>query len=575
MIKLFRHLKPQSLPICVVLILVFFQSLTDLSLPTLMSDIVDQGIATGDTGYIVQMGIWMLLLAFVGILCNISAGFFSAQISMGFGKMLRHQVFTQVLRYSLHEMDILGTSSLITRTTNDITQIQQVLFMILRIMAGAPMMAIGGIIMAVGKEPKLAWILMVILPIIAGVIILLAGKGIPLFKLIQTKLDTLNRVMRESLTGIRVIRAFHRIDYERQRFDKANADLTRASLQVNRLMAAFFPFVMLMLNLTTIAILWFGSHSLHTGDVRIGSLMAFIQYAMQIMFSTIMVSVMFIMVPRASASASRINEVLDRHPEITDPPKPKHPPSVQGQVEFRNVSFSYPGAEHPAIRNISFHAYPGEVTAIIGGTGSGKTTLVNLIPRFYDADSGSVLIDGLDVKEMTQEVVRSGIGFVSQKAMLFTGTVADNIRFGKETASDQEIRQAAEIAQAVDFILEKEDGFQSFISPGGINLSGGQKQRLAIARALVRRPEIYIFDDSFSALDFKTDAKLRALLRKETTAATVLLVAQRVNTVMSADRILVMDEGSLVGVGTHRELMDSCRVYREIVFSQLSPEELA
>ncbi len=574
MIKLFRYLRPYRFSVSLSLVLIFVQSLADLSLPTLMSDMVDRGIASGDTDYILRIGAWMVLLATLGIFCHVASGYLSARISMGFGRDLRHRVFQRVLCYSLQEMDRIGTSSLITRTTNDVTQIQQVLFMLLRIFAWAPLMAAGGIVMAIGLEPKLAWILMATIPVMASVFLLLAWKGIPLFQLIQARLDVLNRVLRESLTGIRVIRAFDRVDFEQQRFDRANSDLTEMSLRVNRLMAAFFPAVLLVVNMTTLVILWYGSHNLHQGEIRIGALMAFLQYAMQILFSTIMVSVVFIMVPRASASASRIHEVLDRHPTLFDPPRPQKPSDRRGEVEFRQVTFCYPGAEQPAIRNISFRAGAGEFLGIIGGTGSGKTTLIHLIPRFYDASSGAVLVDGTDVREMTQEDLRSRIGFVSQKALLFTGSVEDNLRFGKETATSEEIRQAADIAQATEFIQEKEEGFRSPVAQAGANLSGGQRQRLSIARALVRRPEIYIFDDSFSALDFKTDARLRARLRQETAGATVLLVAQRVSTVMSADRILVLEDGQLVGLGAHRELMEACPVYREIVFSQLSAEEL-
>jgi ATP-binding cassette subfamily B multidrug efflux pump len=384
-----------------------------------------------------------------------------------------------------------------------------------------------------------------------------------------------NRVQREGLTGIRVIRAFNRIAHEENRFNEANLDLTNIAIKVNKIMAAMMPLMMLILNFSTIAIIWFGSIRIDQGDMQIGSLMAFLQYAMQIMFSFIMVSMMFVMIPRAAASASRINEVLQTQPTIVNPEQVDILSHKKGTVEFKNVSFSYPGAERPAISNISFKVNPGEVTAIIGGTGSGKTTLISLIPRFYDVDEGEVLVDGVDVRDMDQEALRSKIGFVPQKSVLFSGTVADNIRYGKEDASDEEVKHAAEVAQALDFINEMKDGFASQIAQGATNLSGGQKQRLSIARALVRKPEIYIFDDSFSALDFKTDAKLRKALRKETAQASVFIVAQRVSTVMDADQIIVLDEGRIVGKGTHRELLETCNVYREIVSSQLSEEESA
>lgn len=391
----------------------------------------------------------------------------------------------------------------------------------------------------------------------------------------QVKLDKLNLVLREGLIGIRAIRSFNRIDHEKRRFDEANVDLTKTAVKVNRIMALLMPVMMLVLNFSSIAIIWFGSIRIDSGDMQVGSLMAFLQYAMQIMFSLIMVSMMFVMIPRASASAIRINEVLDMIPEIKDPVQIKHADSQRGCVEFRKVTFRYPGAEKCALTDISFSASPGEVTAIIGGTGSGKSTLISLIPRFYDIDSGSILVDGVDIRDMSQESLRGKIGFVPQKAVLFSGTVAENIRYGKEEATDQEIRHAAEVAQATEFITGLKDGFDSVIAQGGANVSGGQKQRLSIARALVRRAEIYIFDDSFSALDFKTDANLRMALKEEITDSIVFIVAQRVSTVMDADRIIVLDEGRIAGIGNHRELMDTCEVYQEIVFSQLSEEEIA
>ncbi|MDQ3927966.1 MAG: ABC transporter ATP-binding protein/permease, partial [Chloroflexota bacterium] len=406
-------------------------------------------------------------------------------------------------------------------------------------------------------------------------ILFIAIKGVPLFRAMQVKLDRVNLVLRENLTGIRVIRAFNREQYERDRFDDANRDLTDTAIKVNRLMAFLMPVVMILMNLTSVAIIWFGGLRISSGEMQVGSLIAFLQYAMQIMFSVLMLSFLLVMVPRAQASAVRINEVLDMRAEIHDPANPTSPTAQRGSVEFRDVTFSYPGAEAPAISNISFSAQPGEVVAIIGGTGSGKSTLLNLVPRFYDVDSGSVLVDGVDVREMEQATLRERIGLVPQQAVLFSGTISDNIRFGKEDASSEEIRSAAETAQAMEFISTMNDGFDSTISQGGTNVSGGQKQRLAIARALIRRPEIYLFDDSFSALDFKTDAKLRAALRKVTRDSTVIIVAQRVSTVLDADKILVLDEGRIVGSGRHKELLKTSEVYREIVASQLSEEELA
>lgn len=578
MLKLFRTLKPFKLPILFVFLLVFFQSMSDLYLPTLMSDIVDKGIVNGDIPYIWKIGGFMLLVALGGAICSIGASYLSAKVAGGFGKNLRSRVFHHVQNFSLQEFDKLGTASLITRTTNDITQMQQVLTMILRMMISAPMMCIGGIIMAVSKDAKLSLVIVVVVPVLAGAIAIIAGKGIPLFKAMQVRLDKLNRVLRENLTGIRVIRSFNRIGHEQKRFNEANFDLTQTAVKVNKIMAAMMPIMMLVMNFSTIAIVYFGGIRISHGHMQVGDLMAFIQYAMQIMFSLIMVSMIFVMVPRASASATRINEVLEMEPQIFDPERTgtSAPVSQQrGYLEFRDVTFSYPGAEQPAIHHISFSAAPGETTAIIGGTGSGKSTLLSLIPRFYDVDSGSVIVDGQNVKEMTQEELRAKIGFVPQKAVLFTGTIADNLRYGKTDATDEELRKAADIAQATEFITKMKDGFQSEISQGGSNVSGGQKQRLSIARALVRKPEIYVFDDSFSALDFKTDAKLRSALKEVTGDATVLLVAQRASTVMDADRIIVLDEGRIAGIGKHRELMDTCDVYREIVSSQLSEEEIA
>lgn len=575
MMKLFRFLKPFRLPVAFVLGLVFFQSLAELYLPTLMSDIVDIGIVSGDTAYIWKMGGWMLLVAAGGTLCAIGGSYLSAKVASGFGRNLRRRLFTHVENFSLQEFDKIGTASLITRTTNDITQVQQVLVMILRMMISAPMMCIGGIIMAVSKDAKLTLVLAVVIPVLALAIFAVASKGIPLFKAMQKKLDKLNLVLRENLTGIRVIRSFNRINHEKQRFNEANADLTSTALKVNRIMASMMPIMMLTLNFSTVAIIWFGSIRIDNGNMQVGALMAFIQYAMQIMFSVIMVSIIFVMIPRASASAARINEVLSMEPEIHDPAEPKRAAGRRAHIQFDNVTFSYPGAEMPALSNISFETGPGEMTAIIGGTGAGKSTLISLIPRFYDIESGSIRVNGVDIREWKQEELREKIGLVPQKAVLFTGTVTENIRYGKEDATVEEVKHAADIAQATDFISHMPEGFDSPIAQGGSNVSGGQKQRLSIARALVRGPEVYIFDDSFSALDFKTDAKLRAALRPETRDAAVLLVAQRVSTVMDADRIIVLDEGQIAGIGTHHELMETCPVYREIVSSQLSEEEIA
>ncbi|MGA2613148.1 MAG: ABC transporter ATP-binding protein [Spirochaetia bacterium] len=575
MLKLSRYLRPYAAPIALVLGLIFLQSLSELYLPTLMADIVDTGIAKGDVVYILRVGGIMLLVALGGVACSVVASWFSAQVGMGYGRDLRRLVFTHVEGFSLHEFDRVGTPSLITRTTNDITQVQNFAMVLMRMMIMAPIMAIGGVIMAFQKDARLTWVLGVAIPLLAAIIILVASRGLPLFRAIQAKIDRINLVMREGLTGVRVVRAFDRVDHQKERFDDANKDLTATSITVNKIMALLFPVMMLVMNFTSVAIIWFGAKRINIGEMQVGSLMAFLQYAIQILFSVLMVSFLFVMLPRASVSAGRIHEVLAIEPEIRDRPQTRTAEEERGFIEFRNVTFSYPGAEEPAIRNISFSAGPGEVTAIIGGTGAGKSTIVNLIPRFYDVDSGSVLVDGVDIREMEQESLRAKLGFVPQRAVLFNDSIASNIRYGREDATDEEVAGAAQIAQAKGFILEMQDGFQSVVAQGGTNLSGGQKQRLAIARALVRKPEIYVFDDTFSALDFRTDADLRAALRKETADATVIIVAQRVNTIMDADRIIVLDDGEVVGQGTHRELIRTCEVYREIVASQLTEEALA
>ena len=575
MIKLFRFLKPYRISLVLVFVLIFLQSFANLYLPALMADIVDVGVENGDIGYILRVGGFMLLVTIVGMICAVIASFFSSRTAVGFGRIVRGKIFAHVENFSLHEFDTVSSASLITRTTNDTTQVQQILIIMLTMMASAPMMCIGGIILAVSQDAELSWLLVGVIPIVIIAIFVIMRNAIPLFNIMQVKLDKLNLVLDEGLTGVRVIRAFDRIDSEKKRFDEANVDLMNVAIKVNRIVGALMPIMMLVLNLSTVAILWFGGIRVASGALQIGSLIAFLQYATQILFALLMMSMMFVMLPRAAASAARINEVLAMMPEIKDAATVVQADKQRGYVEFRDVTFSYPGAEEPALSHISFQATPGEVTAIIGGTGSGKSTLVSLIPRFYDVDSGSVLVDGVDVREMSQENLRAKIGFVPQKAVLFSGTIVQNISYGKEDATEEEIMHAADVAQATEFISEMRDGLDSVIAQGGTNVSGGQKQRLSIARALVRRPEIYVFDDSFSALDFKTDARLRMALKKETTDATVFIVAQRVSTVMDADQIIVLDDGRIAGIGTHRELMETCEVYREIVSSQLSLEEIA
>jgi ATP-binding cassette subfamily B multidrug efflux pump len=575
MIRLFRFLTPFRASILIVFVLVFLQCLANLYLPTLMADIVNNGIVKGNTTYILQVGGVMLLVTLVGTVCAIAGSFYSARVAIGFGRLIRTKLFTRVGSYSLHEIDTVGTASLITRTTNDTNQVQLVLVIILNMMISAPLMIIGGLILAFGQDAALTLLLLIVIPILVALIVLIMRAAIPLFRVLQSKLDRLNLILDEGLSGVRVIRAFDRIEHERERFDVANSDLKDVAIRVNRIVAFLMPTLMLVFNLTSIAILWFGAIRINNGDMQFGALFAFLQYAVLILFSLLMLSMLFIMLPRAAASADRINEVLDLEAEINDAAVVKESAGEGGYITFQNVTFSYPGAEEPALQDISFSARPGQVTAIIGGTGSGKSTLINLIPRFYDVDSGSILVDGVDVRDMGQAYLRAKIGLVPQQAVLFSGTVAQNIRYGKESATDEEVRHAAETAQAAEFIDEMPDGYDSIISQGGVNVSGGQKQRLSIARALVKRPEIYLFDDSFSALDFKTDARLRAALKRETRDATVLIVSQRVSTVMDADQIIVLDDGRIAGIGAHHDLMATNQIYYEIVSSQLSLEEIA
>jgi len=575
MFKLYRFLKPYTTYIVVIIILLCMQVLSDLYLPTLMADIVDNGLANKDVDYILHLGRYMLLIAAGGTLCAILATYLSSKTAVGFGIILREKIFTKVEEFSLHEFDKFGTATLITRTTNDVTQIQQVSVLIFSMMITAPLSCIGGVIMALQQDKELAWVLVVTIPILFTVIGITLKRGLPLFKVMQKKIDKLNLVLREKITGIRVVRAFNRIEKERVRFDDANADLMNNAVKVNIIMAVLMPAMMLIMNLTTVAIIWFGAIRIEDGTMQIGSLLAFIQYATQILFSLLMLVMLFIMVPRAQVSAVRINEVLATNLDIVDPEKIEPASSERGFVEFKKVSFRYPGADQPALSNITFSVKPGELTAIIGGTGSGKSTLVNLITRFYDVESGSILVDGVDVRAMSQQALRAKIGFVPQKTVLFSGTIAENIKYGKENATMEEIEHAAHVAQATEFILGVEAGFDHEISQGGTNVSGGQKQRLSIARALIRKAEIYIFDDSFSALDFKTDARLRAALKPEIADAAVFIIAQSISTVKDADRIIVLDAGQISGIGTHEELIDTCKVYREIVASQLYEEELA
>ncbi|QMT18139.1 ABC transporter ATP-binding protein [Planococcus maritimus] len=574
MLKILKNLSPYKWVVVGVIALVFGQSMAELFLPTLMADIIDNGVVQGNIPYIWRIGGWMLLVSAIGAAAAIFASYYSAKAAMGLGRDLRQKVFKHVGQFSLQEFDEVGTASLITRTTNDITQVQQVVIMMLRMVISAPIMLVGGLILAISKDAQLSLVIVGAMPVLAVSILLILKYGMPLFQQVQKQLDGLNLVVRENLTGIRVIRAFNRETEEKARMQKANRELADVSIKVNKVMAFLMPVMMLVMNMTVVAVIWFGGIRINNGAMQIGDLMAFIQYVMMIMFALVMASFMFVMIPRAAVSAKRINEVLEMQPAFQDAGM-KKADRERGTLEFDDVSFYYPGASEPALSNISFTAKPGEITALIGGTGSGKSTLVNLVPRFYEATSGTIRVNGVDVREAPQQEIRSKIGFVPQKSVLFTGTIADNIRFGKQDASQAELDQAASTAQAEEFIRRMDGGYEAEIEQGGSNLSGGQKQRLSIARALIRKPDLYIFDDSFSALDYKTDAKLRKALKDETKNATVLLVAQRVSTVVDADRILVLENGQVVGMGTHDELMESNEVYREIALSQLSEEEIA
>lgn len=528
------------------------------------------------SNFIIKTGAFMLLLSLAGAVATIVVGLIAARIAAGLSRNLRRDVFTKVENFSNTEFDKFSTASLITRTTNDITQIQMLIVMMIRMVFYAPIMGVGGIIKAQNKSNSMTWVIalaVILLLVLIGTIFTIA---LPKFKIIQKLVDRLNLVTRENLSGMMVIRAFNTQKFEEKRFDKANKDLTDTNLFVNRVMTVMFPVMMLIMNGVTLLIIWVGAHQIESSSMQVGDMMAFMQYAMQILFSFLMMSMMFIMIPRASVSAQRIAEVLEVEPVIIEPKAPKHlDKNVKGVVEFNNVSFRYPGAEEDMLKDISFKALPGQTTAFIGSTGSGKTTLINLIPRFYDVTKGRILVDGIDVREVPQHELRNEIGYVPQKGSLFKGTIETNLRYADENTSKEDIEKAAEIAQAMEFINEKPEGFESEISQGGTNVSGGQKQRLSIARALVKKPQIYIFDDSFSALDFKTDSALRKALKSETGSSTMLIVAQRISTIKNAEQIIVLDEGKIVGKGTHEELMRSCEAYQEIALSQLSKEELA
>ena len=569
------YLRPYRKQLVLVMVLLLVQAIANLFLPALNAEIINNGVAKGDLAYIMRVGAVMIGVTVVMGIAAIAGVYWGSKTSMAFGRDVRAAIFRKVETFAQTEVNTFGTASLITRNTNDVQQVQQVVMMALNMMISAPLMAIGGIIMALRADVPLSGILVVVLPLMAGFIGIVVAKAMPLFRAVQIKIDRINQVTREALSGVRVIRAFVRNDFEQQRFEVANADLTDTSIKVNRIFAFMIPSLFGILNLTTVAVMWFGGLRIASGAMPIGNLTAYLTYIAMILMAVMMATVMFAMVPRAAASADRIQAVLDTEPSVFDPETAVAVRGPAGNIEFRDVEFRYPGAEDPVLHNITFSAGPGEVTAIVGSTGSGKSTLVNLIPRFYDVTGGAVLVDSIDIREMRQEELWSIVGFIPQKAFLFSGTVGSNLRYGKEQATEDELWHALDVAQGKKFVSEMPEQLEAPITQGGTNVSGGQRQRLAIARALVKRPEIYVFDDSFSALDFKTDSQLRAALKDETHDATVIVVAQRVSTIMTADRIIVMDCGTIAGIGTHAELMESSETYREIVYSQLSQEEVA
>jgi len=569
------YLRPYRRELSAVLVLQLIGTIATLYLPSLNADIIDFGIVTGDTGYIVSTGGWMLTVTLLQIACSIGAVYFSARCAMAFGRDVRSAIFQRVGEFSAREVAHFGPPSLITRTTNDVQQVQLLVVMVCTMLVTAPIMGVAGIIMALREDVGLSWLLLVCVPVLLVSIGLIVIRMVPQFRLMQERIDEVNRVLREQLSGIRVVRAFVREPAETRRFADANTELTETALRVGRLQALIFPTVMLILNASSVAVLWFGAARVDSGAMQIGALTAFLNYLLLILMSVMMATFISMMIPRAAVCAERINEVLDTESSVRPPDSPVREPRGRAELELREVEFRYPGAADPVLRNVSLRADAGRTTAIVGSTGAGKTTLVSLVPRLIDATGGGVFVDGVDVRELDPEVLRDRIGLVPQQAYLFTGTVASNLRYGNPAATDEQLWQALEIAQAREFVEEMPDGLEAEITQGGTNVSGGQRQRLAIARALVRRPEIYLFDDSFSALDLATDKALRAALAPHVRDSAVVVVAQRVSTILDADRIVVLENGSVVGTGTHRELMADCPTYVEIVRSQLTPEQVA
>ncbi len=569
---LLGRLRPYRPQLALVVLLQFIATMAALYLPSLNADIIDSGVATGDTGYITRTGMVMLAVSLVQILCSAAAVYVGARTAMSFGRDLRAAVFHQVGTFSSREVQLVGASSLITRTTNDVQQVQMLVLMTATMMVAAPIMMVGGVLMAMREDLGLSWLLAVCVPMLFLAVGFVISRMIPGFRLMQTRIDSVNRILREQITGIRVVRAFVREPYETRRFGRANDDLTQVAISTGRWMATMFPTVMLILNVSSVAVLWFGGHRVDDGSMQVGALTAFLAYLVQILMAVMMATFMLVMVPRASVCADRIVEVLDTETSVVPPAEPVTSLDGRGELELRGVRLTYPGADEPVLRDVSFTAHPGQTTAVIGSTGAGKTTLVSLVPRLFDVTGGAVHVDGVDVRALDPQLLWSRIGLVPQKAFLFSGTVASNLRNGKPDATEAEMWEALEIAQARDFVEAMPGGLDAPITQGGTNVSGGQRQRLAIARALIRRPAIYLFDDSFSALDLATDARLRAALAPVTTESTVVVVAQRVSTIIDADQILVLEDGEVVGRGTHDELLGTCSTYQEIVRSQLTAE---
>jgi len=569
------YVRPYRRWLAAVIVLQFFSTLAMLFMPSMNAKIIDKGVVTGDTNYILSEGGLMLLVALGQIVCSVGAVWFAARTAMSFGRDVRAGLFHRVGSFSAREINHFGAPSLITRETNDVQQVQMLVLMGGTLMVSAPIMMVGGIVMAMRENLGLSWLVAVILPVLVVSLSLVIYKMVPSSQRMQDRIDEVNRLLREQITGVRVVRAFVRERHETERFADANQELTNVALTAGRWMAAMFPIVMVVSNLAMVGVLWFGGHRVAAGQMQIGSLTAYISYVMQIVMSVMMSTFMLMMVPRSSVCAKRVMEVLNTESSVKSPESPRSTLHEVGTLRFDNVRFEYPGAAEPVLRDVSFHARPGQTVALIGSTGAGKTTTVNLVPRLFDVTGGSVAVGGVDVRELDEEALWSRLGLVPQKAFLFTGTIASNLRYGKADATDEELWEALEIAQARDFVEALPEGLESSVSQGGTNFSGGQRQRLAIARAVVRRPEIYLFDDSFSALDLATDARLRAALRPVTEDATVVIVAQRVSTIRDADLILVLEDGVVVGRGSHDELLDTCETYQEIVRSQLRAEEAA